>query len=491
MKKIPIGIDDFKEIRTENYFYIDKTKLIEDILNDGALVKLLCCPKKFGKTLNMSMLKYFFDIRGAEENRKLFNNLYIENSPLITKQGKYPIIFLDMKGIEGNTFEEFLEQLRQKFSNLFKEYIDIFEPLITKQGKYPIIFLDMKGIEGNTFEEFLEQLRQKFSNLFKEYIDIFDKLDEFSKLTFKKYISRDHDGLYYALYRLIKILKEYYKKNVIVILDNYDEPLIKATEKGFCKEATMFFGTLYGSALKTNSNLQQGILVGTFTAAELQLIPDLNNVCENTVFSSYKYKGYFGLEEDEVKIALESYNLESNLKEVKEWYGGYKLKSKEIYNTYSILKYLENRKVGLYWTKIYENSLIEKLSEKIIKEVNRRLKYLFEAKETYLYLSFFRNLEEMINEVNENEIFLMMLYDGYLTIKEKVGDCFEAKETYLYLSFFRNLEEMINEVNENEIFLMMLYDGYLTIKEKVGDCSYSVKLPNKEIQLFFNLFFHK
>ena len=397
MKKIPIGIDDFKEIRTENYFYIDKTKLIEDILNDGALVKLLCCPKKFGKTLNMSMLKYFFDIRGAEENRKLFNNLYIENSPLITKQGKYPIIFLDIKGIEGNTFEEFLEQLRQKFSNLFKEYIDIF-----------------------------------------------DKLDEFSKLTFKKYISRDHDGLYYALYRLIKILKEYYKKNVIVILDNYDEPLIKATEKGFCKEATMFFGTLYGSALKTNSNLQQGILVGTFTAAELQLIPDLNNVCENTVFSSYKYKGYFGLEEDEVKIALESYNLESNLKEVKEWYGGNKLKNKEIYNTYSILKYLENRKVGLYWTKIYENSLIEKLSEKIIKEVNRRLKYLF-----------------------------------------------EAKETYLYLSFFRNLEEMINEVNENEIFLMMLYDGYLTIKEKVGDCSYSVKLPNKEIQLFFNLFFHK
>ena len=397
MKKIPIGIDDFKEIRTENYFYIDKTKLIEDILNDGALVKLFCRPRKFGKTLNMSMLKYFFDIRGAEENRKLFNNLYIENSPLITKQGKYPIIFLDMKGIEGNTFEEFLEQLRQKFSNLFKEYIDIF-----------------------------------------------DKLDEFSKLTFKKYISRDHDGLYYALYRLIKILKEYYKKNVIVILDNYDEPLIKATEKGFCKEATMFFGTLYGSALKTNSNLQQGILVGTFTAAELQLIPDLNNVCENTVFSSYKYKGYFGLEEDEVKIALESYNLESNLKEVKEWYGGYKLKNKEIYNTYSILKYLENRKVGLYWTKIYENSLIEKLSEKIIKEVNRRLKYLF-----------------------------------------------EAKETYLYLSFFRNLEEMINEVNENEIFLMMLYDGYLTIKEKVGDCSYSVKLPNKEIQLFFNLFFHK
>lgn len=397
MKKIPIGIDDFKEIRTENYFYIDKTKLIEDILNDGALVKLFCRPRKFGKTLNMSMLKYFFDIRGAEENRKLFNNLYIENSPLITEQGKYPIIFLDMKGIEGNTFEEFLEQLRQKFSNLFKEYIDIF-----------------------------------------------DKLDEFSKLTFKKYISRDHDGLYYALYHLIKILKEYYKKNVIVILDNYDEPLIKATEKGFCKEATMFFGTLYGSALKTNSNLQQGILVGTFTAAELQLIPDLNNVCENTVFSSYKYKGYFGLEEDEVKIALESYNLESTLKEVKEWYGGYKFKNKEIYNTYSILKYLENRKVGLYWTKIYENSLIEKLSEKIIKEVNRRLKYLF-----------------------------------------------EAKETYLYLSFFRNLEEMINEVNENEIFLMMLYDGYLTIKERVGDCSYSVKLPNKEIQLFFNLFFHK
>ena len=104
MKKIPIGIEDFKEIRIENYYYIDKTKFIEEILNDGAKVKLFCRPRRFGKTLNMSTLKYFFDIKEAEENRKLFNNLYIENSPSIEEQGKYPVVFISMKEIKGTTW---------------------------------------------------------------------------------------------------------------------------------------------------------------------------------------------------------------------------------------------------------------------------------------------------------------------------------------------------------------------------------------------------
>ena len=122
MKKIPIGVDDFKKIITDNYFYIDKTKFIEEILNDGAEVKLFTRPRRFGKTLNMSMLKYFFDVRDAEENRKLFKGLEIEKSSYFKEQGKYPVIFISMKDIKGNTWEKLFKNLKIKISHLFSEY---------------------------------------------------------------------------------------------------------------------------------------------------------------------------------------------------------------------------------------------------------------------------------------------------------------------------------------------------------------------------------
>ena len=118
MKKIPIGIEDFKMLITDDYFYIDKTKFIEEILNDGALVKLFTRPRRFGKTLNMSMLKHFFDIRKAEENRKLFDDLYIKNSPVFAEQGKYPVIFISFKGLIGDTLEKLIDSLKIKISKL-------------------------------------------------------------------------------------------------------------------------------------------------------------------------------------------------------------------------------------------------------------------------------------------------------------------------------------------------------------------------------------
>lgn len=122
MKKIPIAVEDFREIIEQDYYYVDKTKFIEDILNDGAEVKLFCRPRRFGKTLNMSTLKYFFDMKNKDENRKLFNGLYIESSPLIEEQGKYPVIFLTLKEIKGNTFDFAYTQLKTLISDLFDEY---------------------------------------------------------------------------------------------------------------------------------------------------------------------------------------------------------------------------------------------------------------------------------------------------------------------------------------------------------------------------------
>lgn len=129
MKKVPIAVEEFKKIIEENYYYIDKTKFIEDVLNDGAEVKLFCRPRRFGKTLNMSTLKYFFDIENKDENRKLFNGLYIENSPLIEEQGKYPVIFLSMKGISSTKFEDALDKIKDKISNLYINYSFLMEAL--------------------------------------------------------------------------------------------------------------------------------------------------------------------------------------------------------------------------------------------------------------------------------------------------------------------------------------------------------------------------
>ena len=135
MKKIPIGVEDFKNIISENYYYIDKTKLIEEIVNDGAKVKLFTRPRRFGKTLNMSTLKYFFDVRNGVENRKLFQNLYIENSFVMNEQGKYPVVFISMKGIASNNFDEALKKIREKISDLFDEYKDILKSLDEFDGQ--------------------------------------------------------------------------------------------------------------------------------------------------------------------------------------------------------------------------------------------------------------------------------------------------------------------------------------------------------------------
>ena len=129
MKKIPIGVEDFKEIMQNNYYYVDKTKLIEDIINDGSKVKLFTRPRRFGKTLNMSTLKYFFDVRNGEKNRELFKNLYIENSPVFSEQGKYPVIFISMKGISNTTYNETIEDIKIKIKELFKENVNLIEKI--------------------------------------------------------------------------------------------------------------------------------------------------------------------------------------------------------------------------------------------------------------------------------------------------------------------------------------------------------------------------
>ena len=391
MKKIPIGIEDFKEIRTENYYYIDKTKFIEEILNDGAKVKLFCRPRRFGKTLNMSMLKTFFDIKEAEENRKLFDNLYIKNSLVFAEQGKYPVILISMKEVIGNSLEELYNSLKTVCSDLYEKH------------NYIRKYLNERNLEF--FDEVWKRRDTDYST---------------------------------ALKFLSEILENYYNKKVIVLIDEYDVPLTSAYEHGYYNEAVVLFKKIYGSVLKTNSSLRMGVLTGAIRVAQAGIFSDLNNLKINTILSK-AYDEYFGLTELEVENSLKEYGIEYKLEEVKSWYDGYKFGNAEVYNPWSILNYIDNKELKEYWINTSGNILIKDL--------------LLLSKATV-----FDDLEKLIN----------------------------GSEIIIYLN--QNIA-LGNNLSPNHLWELMLFSGYLTIKESINNNTHYVKIPNKEIQSFFKSMF--
>ena len=391
MKKIPIGIEDFKEIRTENYYYIDKTKFIEEILNDGAKVKLFCRPRRFGKTLNMSMLKTFFDIKEAEENRKLFDNLYIKTSLVFAEQGKYPVILISMKEVIGNSLEELYNSLKTVCSDLYEKH------------NYIRKYLNERNLEF--FDEIWKRRDTDYST---------------------------------ALKFLSEILENYYNEKVIVLIDEYDVPLTSAYEHGYYNEAVILFKKIYGSVLKTNSSLRMGVLTGAIRVAQAGIFSDLNNLKVNTILSK-AYDEYFGLTELEVENSLKEYGIEYKLEEVKSWYDGYKFGNAEVYNPWSILNYIDNKELKEYWINTSGNILIKDL--------------LLLSKATV-----FDDLEKLIN----------------------------GEEIIIYLN--QNIA-LGNNLSPNHLWELMLFSGYLTIKESINNNTHYVKIPNKEIQSFFKSMF--
>lgn len=370
-KRLGLGVEDFKEIITFDYYYIDKTKFIEDILLDGADIKLLCRPRRFGKTLNMSTLRYFFDIENKEENRKLFNGLYIENSPMISEQGKYPVIFISFKGINTLTFENLIERIKDRISTLYRSYSFLIEKL-------------------NEFEI------EKFKNITNSNIDTIQ--------------------LKSSLLFLTSILYKYYNEKVIVLIDECDSPIISAYENGYYNEAINFFNGFYGKVLKTNEYLHMGVLTDIVRVAQAGIFSDLNNI-ENYTILNKKYSQHFGLLEDEVEKALQDYNVSYKLDEVKSWYNGYKFGDSEVYNPLSILKFLSTQELGAYWIDTFENTLIKKLLKSSDKFVFDTLNNLADGKETVVYISQNITLE---NNPSSDVLWELLLFSGYLTVKEKI-----------------------------------------------------------------------
>ena len=388
MKKLPIGIDDFKKLIEKNAYYIDKTEYIEKILDDISEVKLFIRPRRFGKTLNMLTLKYFFDIENKEENRKLFKNLYIEKSEYFKEQGQYPVIFISLKGLKEKTWENCFNEIKVLLRGLYENFTFIRDALSSS-----------------------EQL-------------------EFDKIWLKK-----DDGEYTnALKNLTSFLYKYYKKEVILLIDEYDAPLINAYEYGYYDEAILFFKVFYGEALKTNLYLKTGIMTGIIRVIKAGIFSDLNNLKIYSILDK-EYSDFFGFTQEEVKKALEDFNIEYELPEVKSWYDGYKFGNSEVYNPWSILNFLQHKELEAYWVKTSSNFLIK----------------------------------EALKNTN-------------LDVKESLEDLFNGENVEEVITGNSDLSSLLSY---HDIWELLLFSGYLTINKKIDKKLYSLRLPNREIKELF------
>ena len=389
MKKgIGIGIEDFKKIIEEDCYYFDKTNYIEELLKDRTEIKLFTRPRRFGKTLNMTTLKYFFNVKNAEENRKLFKDLYIEKSKYFKEQGQYPTIFITLKDTKKNNWEECYSKIKIILRDLYEEHSYI-----------------------------------------KDKLSINEK-EEYDKILFKK-DDAEYDN---ALLNLTKYLYNYYQKKVVLLIDEYDSPLITANQFNYYKETINFFRDFLSSALKTNSNLKMGVLTGIVQVAKEGIFSGLNNVKTYNILED-KFETFFGLSEEEVENSLKYFELEYEIEEVKKWYDGYKFGNSEVYNPWSIINYLSDRKLQAYWVNTSDNALIYDSLKNSTVDVFNNLQTLFEGKEIKKEISPFFTFEELSK------------FDG--------------------------------------IWQLMVYNGYLKISKKLSNDEYMIKIPNYEIQTFF------
>lgn len=360
-KRIPIGIDNFNEIINYNYYYVDKTKMIEELIINRSKVSLFPRPRRFGKTLMLSTIDEFFNIEKAKENEKLFEGLYISKSKYANMQGKYPVIRINFKKVQSLTWEALYERIEIIMQELYRKFIYIQEKLEKTERDFFQAILNKSASQG---EE--EQ----------------------------------------ALSELSKYLERYYNQKVILLIDEYDVPVQCGVENSFYEEVISFIKNLFGNALEINNVVEMAIITGILKAN----ISDLSGTGEKN------YNEYYGFTVEETKKMLKYFNLELTTK-VKRMYDGYKFNGLEIYNPWSIINYCSKKVIDNFWINTSSNGLIKQVlnnTENIVPVLRELMggetrECIYNEKLTFLDLK---------NQIDTDTALNFLVLTGYLSVEK-------------------------------------------------------------------------
>ena len=372
-KRIPVGLKDYEKLKSENYYVVDKTLMIKDFLEQGNEVTLITRPRRFGKTINMSMMAEFFDI--TKDSKELFKDTKIMDT-------------------------EYADQINQ----------------------YPTIFISFAEAKRNKIEV-VQRIKEQLQNVYDQYLHIFGNLTDFEKSNYQKIrkglINSDDGNLSNvatALSFLMKILEKYYNKKVMVFIDEYDTPFIEANIGGFYDEIRDGLSSILHNALKTSTSLQYAMMTGIQRVAKENIFSDLNNLVVCTV-KDPEYAEYFGFTEKETKEALEYYDLSLN-NEVKSMYNGYRFGKYEIYNPWSVLNYASRKVLEPYWINTSSNEMIRKAMESSDDAFNRGYEELIQTGK----LETLVRMETSFFETSTTEnLWGLLVNAGYLTISKVIS----------------------------------------------------------------------
>lgn len=415
MKLLPTGIENFKMMIDKSAYYVDKTNFIEDVLNEQ--VVLYTRPRRFGKTLNMSMLYYFFSIK-EKENSYLFDGLNIsKNENALKVQNKYPTIFISLKEMKSLTFDAQISS----FSNVIYELLD-------------------KNLEILSSDQLSDTTK-----------DILNKLHNRSSCV---------EDLKISLRVITNALYAYYQQKVIVLIDEYDVPLQAAYQNNYYEEMVEFLRSVFSSALKTNDALEKGVMTGCLRISKESIFTGLNNFTAYSVLNNISSES-FGFTESEVKQLLKDYNLSEKMDEVKEWYDGYQFGNNEIYNPWSTLMYVKNITQDVsfkpisFWANTSGNDLVVKYIQNGDKKLRKEFDLLMNGQSLIKYIKPELTYREMDNI---NNIYSFLLLTGYLkVIKDRGENQYELvipnKEVYeIYKQSFMTYFEDYTTSRKGELY---------------------------------------
>ena len=438
-RTVPSGVEDFKRIIDEQYYYVDKTLLIKEIIDNNSMVNLFTRPRRFGKTLNMSMIQYFFE-NSNEDNSYLFDGLNImnEDKKYSLYMGQYPVINLSLKSAKQPTFDLAYKCIIQQISNEFSRHKYILKSEIMKNDK----------------ERF-----EKIINM------------------------KDDQSLYItSLMFLSECLQKYHNKKVIILIDEYDVPLENSFFRGFYEQMIDFIRSLFESALKTNNALEFGIITGCLRISKESIFTGLNNLNIMSILN-HKYSEFFGFTEHEVEQILRYYTLEDKMELVKYWYNGYIFGKTIVYNPWSVVKYIfdanTDREVlpSSYWANTSSNSIVKSLIEKADLTTKQEIEKLIAGdtieKPIYEDITY----DEVYK--NMNNLWNFMYFTGYL---KKVGERMdETSQRYLTLKIpneeiryiFRYkvldwFEEQIKAKDLSKIYTSIINGDAKTFEDELG-----------------------